>query len=444
MATYYLDSNAAGANDGTSWTDAWTDLANVTGLANGDIVKVEYRHDNPDDATATGYNLGVSFNASTSVTYISVDKDNSDAYRKMTTGRFIDLNSGTLTLNKGFTLIGLIIDTDNLDIGPGTGSSWGTFYLRDCIINANVTGGWLNLCDGHSAVTFLVDVEINFSGNTTGIFDMDWGRLVWQGGSLTNGPTGSYLYRQEGGTAELYNVDLSSVGTTDLFYDDANWQITGVLLKNCKMPASFDFETDLLNGTANVVKRLRAEFCGDGTLTSRPISLNALIDEGGQVFGVTSVNRSSGASDGDNDWSYKVTGKDVDRYRWFRFPVASVEIDDTDAAQTFRVYMAHNAVGGGTGSRLLDSEAWLDITGPDDNASPDAQGYTATNRAAFEATGADEGTSDTGSTWNGTGVGTKEYHDITYTPNLPGIVTIYFNLAINSTVYVCPLVAVNP
>ena len=96
--------------------------------------------------------------------------------------------------------------------------------------------------------------------------------------------------------------------------------------------------------------------------------------------------------------------------------------------------MAHNAVGGGTGSRLLDSEAWLDITGPDDNASPDAQGYTVTNRAAFEATGADEGTSDTGSTWNGTGVGTKEYHDITYTPNLPGIVTIYFNLAINSTV----------
>ena len=77
-------------------------------------------------------------------------------------------------------------------------------------------------------------------------------------------------------------------------------------------------------------------FAGDGTLTSRPISLNALIDEGGQVFGVTSVNRSSGASDGDNDWSYKVTGKDVDRYRWFRFPVASVEIDDTDAAQTFR------------------------------------------------------------------------------------------------------------
>ena len=188
MATYYLDSNAAGANNGTSWTDAWTDLANVTGLANGDIVKVEYRHDNPDDTAATGYVLGASFSAVTSVTYISVDKDNSDAFRKMTTGRFIDLNSGTLTLNKSFTLIGLIIDTDNLEIGPGTGSSWGTFYLRDCIINANVTGGWLNLCDGHSAVTFLVDVEINFSGNATGIFDMDWGRLVWQGGSLTNGP----------------------------------------------------------------------------------------------------------------------------------------------------------------------------------------------------------------------------------------------------------------
>jgi len=29
VATYYVDSNAAGLNDGSSWTDAWTSIAST-------------------------------------------------------------------------------------------------------------------------------------------------------------------------------------------------------------------------------------------------------------------------------------------------------------------------------------------------------------------------------------------------------------------------------
>lgn len=40
MATYYVDSAAAGANDGTSWTDAWTAISSSAGSGSGDIVYV--------------------------------------------------------------------------------------------------------------------------------------------------------------------------------------------------------------------------------------------------------------------------------------------------------------------------------------------------------------------------------------------------------------------
>ena len=44
MATYYVDSNATGLNDGSSWTDAWTSIASITAVAAGDTVLVSSAH----------------------------------------------------------------------------------------------------------------------------------------------------------------------------------------------------------------------------------------------------------------------------------------------------------------------------------------------------------------------------------------------------------------
>src|SRR5210317_30060 len=44
MATYYVDSNATGLNDGSSWTDAWTSIASATSVAAGDDVLVADNH----------------------------------------------------------------------------------------------------------------------------------------------------------------------------------------------------------------------------------------------------------------------------------------------------------------------------------------------------------------------------------------------------------------
>ncbi len=44
MATYYVDNTAAGAADGTSWTDAWTSITSVAGLSAGDTVLFDHSH----------------------------------------------------------------------------------------------------------------------------------------------------------------------------------------------------------------------------------------------------------------------------------------------------------------------------------------------------------------------------------------------------------------
>lgn len=77
MATYYVNSGAVGANNGTSWTDAYTTLAaGVTAAtANNDVVKVHYTH--TETATAT---LAT---AVANIAIISVDKDSSDALTPM-------------------------------------------------------------------------------------------------------------------------------------------------------------------------------------------------------------------------------------------------------------------------------------------------------------------------------------------------------------------------
>ena len=56
----YVDSSASGANNGTSWTDAWNSITNITGLLPGDTV---YISGGPSGSTRTYYPYGGAGNA---------------------------------------------------------------------------------------------------------------------------------------------------------------------------------------------------------------------------------------------------------------------------------------------------------------------------------------------------------------------------------------------
>ena len=53
MATYYVDSNATGLNDGSSWSDEWTSISSTTTISDGDTVLIACDH----SETHTGLTL---------------------------------------------------------------------------------------------------------------------------------------------------------------------------------------------------------------------------------------------------------------------------------------------------------------------------------------------------------------------------------------------------
>jgi len=72
---------------------------------------------------------------------------------------------------------------------------------------------------------------------------------------------------------------------------------------------------------------------------------------------------------------------------------------------TLDVFLAHNGVGDGTGGALQTDQIWLEVQGPSDANPATAQGHHFVGRPAFNATPTD--LASDGSTWTGTGVGTK-------------------------------------
>jgi hypothetical protein len=103
-------------------------------------------------------------------------------------------------------------------------------------------------------------------------------------------------------------------------------------------------------------------------------------------------------------------------------------------SQTITVYVAGSA-------SLNNDDFWIEVDSPSEEVSPTAQGKFRTTKPEPLATPTAL-TSDTSSTWNGTGVGTKQKIEVAISPTIAGTVTVRCYLAKPSTtVYVDPKIS---
>jgi hypothetical protein len=293
-----------------------------------------------------------------------------------------------------------------LVIGPAGGST--NDDIRFDLVNCTVSNGAIRSISIRSGV-------INISG------------LVLAGTAPTS------VFSLLNGSPCLVNVDasdLSGVAWTN-FVNVGVATYGYVRAFQCKCPASFVVSTGSFAGPGQMfvemidcnngdVNTFYAKDCWEGTIRA-------------------DTTKYADASDGTNFISWLMTTSANASFTW---PLASppiVAFNSTLSALTTTVHVAHNAVGGGTGGKLLNSECWQETLAKITSGSPLGTWNRADRVADILTAGADQDT-DATTSWTGAAIAT---HDNlisgSFTPAEIGPITTVVNLAKPSVaVYVSP------
>jgi hypothetical protein len=424
VASYYVDSNAAGAGTGANWANAFVTLNGAfSGKVAGDIFYVAHDHAQTQASNLTLTSPGTALspcyiycvNKAGSVPPVSADLRTTATIT--TTGSFditfagtayyhgIIFNSGTGATIAGFTL-------------PGA-----THVFNSCSLRKNGTSGTAAALSFNSAGSVdLINTTIHFGAASDGIGfagNNRWlatasalGGTVSTSGAIAAGNTGTTL---------IEGVDLSGSGSNILvraFTAGAR----NVILKDCKLGTGATISTPTAAMRSNV-SLIRCDSADTNYRTEKYEYTGTLTTE-------TTIVRTGGASDGTTPIAWKVitTANSERIYPFEAFPI-SIWNETTGSSVTVTVECR------GAATPNID-EVWMDVEYLGTSGFP--QGNFATSgHADLLATGT--ACTSSSESWGGSTSSFKLVKAIT--PQEKGPITVYVKIAkVSSTFYIDPMI----
>lgn len=427
MATFFVDSNATGANDGSSFADAFTSITSVAEdvPAAGDQVLIASNH---SEALAAAIVLGTATDGDDWVDYISVNSgtEEFETGATVTSTANIDFNNAEVR--------GLTLSTTaeiNLDLNGGASA-------YDCSLTCNrldVLGrGYLENC-------------ITTITGTTAAFRDVARSLEVVGGSVIAASVNSNqsLVSFGGGGAgyiDMFGVDTSGVNAGNFIFGVSTNRGRRLRMVGCVLGPN------LADAFTEAVGRMELELinCGAGTSTVSTIGYRYENRQGRCELDTTRT-RTGGATDGETAHSLRLTAladqtrKSTKAAKSGIFGVTQwVEPGDTN----LRIHIAHDAVGSGAAGVLQSNECWGEYRGPSQAGTATFQLEALDSRTEFGVTPTDLTTDS--AVWSGTEVGTVQRIDIPINPTEAGYAQVLLHLAPESvadvSVNFCPKIEV--
>ena len=437
MATYYVDSSATGLNDGSSWTDAWTSITSALSVAAGDTVLVSSTH----SETPTTSNMHWS-NSTTldPIKIINVDK---------TTNQYTTASKAEYNIRTNNQFAVLYVKGDGLRVyglkfigGTGIECPGYDFHYTDCEFYVGANSGRFSLfggLEGHNGVfeNCLIENQISSQilagGNSRIIFrncdihstSSSTTKTILSHGASSNWGLGSSVEFH----SCVFDCKYIYSGRTD---HTSKGHELDALFVDCEFPASYEYYDSAYTFTS--VRNIVISNSSSGSNGEEINYVSGKHSEKGSTKGVSTVYRTSGANAGSSGFSWELTSSSnsIEQYRALRSIPITKWVES--GSQTITVYVAGS-------SSLNDDDFWIEVDSPSEEVSPTAQGKFRTTKPEPLATPTAL-TSDTSSTWNGTGVGTKQKIEVAISPTIAGTVTVRCYLAKPSTtVYVDPKIS---
>ncbi len=421
MTDYFVWAGASGNDSGDSWANAAPSLMidwGATITPGTDQVYVRSTH---VESTAGALTLlGSTAEGTTAPVDIRcvVGADTGTVPGNLAKGATVDTtSSGDMFIDENVYIYGVdFTANDDLFIGSATDAN---ITFEDCVLSSGVNNGDDVIIGREGAfgswVTFL-NTDISAGSDAGGTVSFNGGNFTWLGGTLTTNHT-NFFDMPRTGRAYVQNVDFSVL--TGALVGGASNSGGHIIFRRCLLGTG----ATIISGTIDVPGLIVESFhCQIGTDTDPAFQMETHTDRG-SVTHSTDRYRTGGASDGErtNPISWKMT-TDVGSKRSYpghalESPAIAGWTDgDGSTAHTYRIYFASDAT-------QDNDELWFILTGPNDAA---INSLGVMSSAGLVGTRVDPETisaahtSDSGSTWTGSDVATKQYMSITYTPDKPG------------------------